>query len=84
MSVNNWNVVTVLDALSGEEVWVNSPLLPSQALKVTNTHASAANVISFEVEKYTSISQCTLRNFGTVLSCHPWLKVNFQVMGFID
>ena len=77
MSVNNWNAVAVLDALSGEEVWFNSPLLPSQALKVTNTHASAANVISLEAEKYKSISQFTFRNFGRVLASNPWLKANF-------
>jgi len=55
MSVNNWNGVAVLDALSGEEVWVNRPLLPPHALKVTNTHASAADFTNFEAETYKSI-----------------------------
>ena len=50
MSVNNWNAVAVLDVFSEEEVWVNRPLLPSQALKITNMHANVADVIRLEVE----------------------------------
>ena len=86
MSVNNWNAVAVLDALSGEEVWVTRPLLlPSQALKITNTHASAANVISFKAEKYKNIPQFTFapRNFGGGLTCNLLLKASFQAVEFI-
>ena len=66
MSVNNWNAVAVLDVFSDEEVWVNRPLLPSQALKITNVHASVANIIHLAVEKYKSISEFTFRNLGIV------------------
>ena len=77
MSVNNWNAVAGLDVFSDEEVWVNRPLLPSQALKITKMHASVANVIRLEVEKYKGISQFTFRNFGILSSSNPWLKANF-------